>query len=183
MSRATSTQPTITTPSGGNVPNTGASEPAATNTQPTITTPSRGPSALTRALHRSVDLLDGVSTMVRQVENRSELEPTRTRSRSPFPTADSSSTSEAQGQRQLRGQPQPQAFVGFLARRSPKTAAARAKELHLHKADPERKEKMLEARAKEWANWTGFEATKILSPSEAAEFRANNPEVDIIPTR
>ncbi|CAE7949958.1 unnamed protein product, partial [Symbiodinium sp. KB8] len=37
----------------------------------------------------------------------------------------------------------------------------RAKELHLHKADPERKEKML----------------------EAAEFRANNPEVDIIPTR
>ena len=62
-------------------------------------------------------------------------------------------------------------------------ARGRAKELHLHKADPERKEKMLEARAKEWANWTGFEATKILSPSEAAEFRANNPEVDIIPTR
>ena len=186
MSRATSTQPTITTPSGGNQPDTGASGPAATSTQPTITAPSGGAStatALTRALHRSVDVLDGVSTMVRQVESRSELEPARTRSRSPFPTADSSSTSEAQGQRQLRGQPPAQAFVGFLARRSPKTAAARAKELHLHKAEPQRKLKMLEARAKEWANWTGFEATKVLSPSEAAEFRANNPEVGIIPTR
>ena len=45
------------------------------------------------------------------------------------------------------------AFSGFLARRATKkSAAARSKELNYNKAEPKRKLKMLEARAKEWSN-------------------------------
>ena len=81
------------------------------------------------------------------------------------------------------------AFVGFVerrtyaARRSPKTAAARAKELHLNKADPARRTKMLEARAKEWSNWVGFDATTVLSPEQAKQFLRDNPDTEVVPTR
>ncbi|CAE7892444.1 RE1 [Symbiodinium sp. KB8] len=77
----------------------------------------------------------------------------------------------------------PSAPMTYAARRSPKTAAARAKELHLNKADPARRTKMLEARAKEWSNWVGFDATTVLSPEQAKQFLRDNPDTEVVPTR
>ena len=33
------------------------------------------------------------------------------------------------------------------------------------------------------ANWTNFEATTVLNPAEAKEFLADNPDVEVLPTR
>ena len=64
-----------------------------------------------------------------------------------------------------------------------KSAAARAKELSLSKAEPARKVKMLEARAKEWSNWINFHATEIMGPLDAQQYLKENPHVEVIPTR
>ena len=139
-----------------------------TNTQPTTSTPleSFAQGTLQRALRRSPDALDGMPNAARSLQQHDA-----DRSRSPAPLT--------------RGAPSERsAFVGFLARRTKaKTNAARAKELHLNKSTPERKQKMLAARAKEWMNWTSFEATTVLPPAEAAKFLKEHPEVEVIPTR
>ncbi|CAE7947914.1 RE2, partial [Symbiodinium sp. KB8] len=123
------------------------------------------PTPLQRALHRSVDAVDGV-TWAR-----------RGRSRSPPPTS-----------RNLAGESVeengPRVFNAFLARRvCKKSQAARSKELNYSKATGEQKEGMEAARRAEWRNWLGFDAVKVLGPDEAAKFMSENPQSEIVPTR
>ena len=137
---------------------------------------------MTRALQRSVGALDGLPSTLRRSGPTAAAGPQehhRERSRSPAPAS----------ARALPPVDERNAFVGFMdrrtyaARRSPKTAAARAKELHLNKADPARRTKMLEARAKEWSNWVGFDATTVLVPEQAKQFLRDNPDAEVVPTR
>ena len=145
-------------------PNTGSG--AAMQINPSTARPG-STGGLLHAMRQSVDQLDGVP---RGGVSRAPSSGREGRSRSPPPAAPRSDREDP--------------FVGFLARRNnKKTVAARMKELCLRKSSEERQEKMLEARRKEWANWTGFNATTVLKPSSAQEFLRSNPGTKVVPTR
>ena len=82
---------------------------------------------------------------------------------------------------------QPTEWTGFEVRdvqlKETNAGQPRAKELSIGKADPQRKVKMLEARAQEWSNWINFHATEIMGPWDAREYLSANPHVEVIPTR
>ena len=176
-SRRTSETPTTTLPPHGGVSDPAVGQARVTSETPTTTLPPQRGSALTslqRALHNSADRVDGHPLASRTTQATSSREPRTERSRSPTPLT--STRASPQSERR--------AFSGFLARRvSKKSAAARSKELSIGKADPQRKVKMLAARAQEWSNWVNFHATEIIGASDAQEFLKANPHVDVIPTR
>ena len=122
---------------------------------------------LQQAPHRSVDALDGLPRTTTA---------SRERSRSPPPISARYVPPEhdAEG----RG------FWVFLARRTTKkSATARAKELSFAKSDAGRRLKILEARGREWLNWSNFKAVTVLTPEEATEYLMLHPDVEVIPTR
>ena len=127
-------------------------------------------SELQEAMRRSVNRLDG--------------HPRRNRSRSPRanntpPTAMFCTQNSKQKQ-------QAESFSGFLARRTPKKAVKKKKgnkELNYGKSDDALRHKIDQARAKEWQNWSNFDACDVIPPDKAKDFLDAHPDAQVLPTR
>ncbi len=141
--------------------------------------------SLTTALRRSADQLDGHPLQPSLQPPPGLSVTSRERSRSPLRDAAVIPVPDRNGDAGLYGAEKERKHLHcFLAKRyvrKPKQGAG--KELNFQKCSEEVQQGLLETRKKEWSNWKQFKAVKIIPPSEVEDFVANNPDMEILPTR
>ncbi len=141
--------------------------------------------SLTTALRRSTDQLDGHPMQPSLLPPPGLSVTSRERSRSPLRDAAVIPVPDRDGDAGLLGVDKERKHLHcFLAKRymrKPKQGAG--KELSFQKCSEEVQQALMETRKKEWGNWKQFKAVKIIPPSEVEDFVAQNPEMEILPTR
>ena len=153
---------------------------------------------LQRAMHQSLDAVDGV---LRRITPPPGLHRDRSRSplregvNVPIPEEDESllafgALCEKHGMKSeetndpVRHEEQ-RRFSCMLAKRfsKKKKSAGPHTEINFDKASEEMQGKILAKRAAEWNNWDQFTAVDVIPPEEVEQFKEENPEVEILPTR
>ena len=181
--------PEVTQPESEQAPSTAPSVPATPDVRPVPA----DQTALQQALRRSPDALDGHPVNIVPPPGLSTI---RERSRSPhrdpadIPVPGTPGASPIRGDQlrnmdQFLAEKQARSLHGFLAKRmfKKKRQVGAGRELNFNKSSKELQTKILEKRAKEWKNWRTFEATRVIPPDQVADFLAQNPTMEVLPTR
>lgn len=139
---------------------------------------------LNQAMTRSLDALDGISHRPLPVPPPGLQQPeTRERSRSPH--RDGANVPVPCGGDAMMAK-EMKYWSCFLAKRYTKKVVKKVgagRQLTYSKCEPRVQALLDETRKKEWQNWKQFKAVKIIPPEQVHQFRQENPEVEVLPTR
>ena len=137
-------------------------------------TPQPAVTQLQQAMRTSVDQLDGLPR------------PPGLRLRSRSPLREPKNVRVPEGPALIADLEPNTWFHRFLAKRYNKKKKKQLRphtEINFDKADQSKKDKITEARLKEWNNWMKFNAVKVIPPEEVDAFLQAHPEAEVLPTR